>query len=921
LHSKVVNDVTDDLLCSKNIAETLETIVKKPFVDKDLRPLSQYNFDYLEKWSSKLEAMKEELQQIWKSHQEYLNEARKLCTFEHEYAKVSRPLLELTAELNVRTDIGLSLEESTTLLKELNSFKERTKDTYEEIKAIRERGFELIDSSHYSKSSIKLRCDEIRKQCDDFQDALETRESTLQTNVDVFKCLDQLDLWGKKGLDMLASQSLDEIQSSDGASKALEQIERFISSGDGLSIGKTNKLNRLAKKLDNQELNERVKNALERTREISEMLEKRENSLQKLSKPPARPVQPVKAIQNPALSPNKREKSNNPMALNQRTKKHSTELKKDIDVVVTSQPLRKRMSFRKSRRALLSLQDPSEYKEEDAELLKKSRLVMQELIDTERDYVNDIQCVIEGYYNAFDDPEFNIPFNLRGKKNIIFGNIEGIYRFHKTVFLKELENCLETPYRAGKVFLDKQDEFQLYAIYCKNKPNSEAHTEELEQKSTFLRDFQAKLGHKLPLCSYLLKPVQRIMKYQLLLQEMMKYTNKKNPALIEIQDAIKAVKKIVRNVNDVMHSSDLIGCPEDISTLGKLLLQDTFVVWNVQKNMLKNITNLRGKHRQIFLYERAVVFARREPREMDDGKEGVVYQYKSSIEMYNVGLTEFVKDNPCKFEVWVQKRNEVYLLQAKSKEIKESWVAEIRRLLVEQLNTAKEQKHGNQSGIRSTSSLAYVDPQRRGSAPNIAALPFSAPPDASDMLKNRFSFNELLVPHNTRSHLSSILLNDRRGSDMDLWRSSKSSTGVYLSPANSPDFPELDTSECWSDSEFEDDLDDDEAFEVNQEQDSVSQCSSHASSSEVSTKRTFSAIANHSSEEANELSLCEGDSLELVQTGDEGWWFMKNIVTKKEGWTPSSYLVEQNLKAGVHIEGQNQNAKVPSPRPRIETTV
>ena len=65
-------------------------------------------------------------------------------------------------------------------------------DTYEEIKAIRERGFELIEGNHYSKSSIKLRCDEIRKQCDDFQDALETRESTLQTNVDVFKCLDQV---------------------------------------------------------------------------------------------------------------------------------------------------------------------------------------------------------------------------------------------------------------------------------------------------------------------------------------------------------------------------------------------------------------------------------------------------------------------------------------------------------------------------------------------------------------------------------------------------------------------------------------------------------------------------------------------------------------------------------------------------------
>lgn len=49
------------------------------------------------------------------------------------------------------------------------------------------------------------------------------------------------------------------------------------------------------------------------------------------------------------------------------------------------------------------------------------------------------------------------------------------------------------------------------------------------------QDFQSKLGHKLPLYSYLLKPVQRITKYQLLLQEMMKYTSRKNPALVDLQ--------------------------------------------------------------------------------------------------------------------------------------------------------------------------------------------------------------------------------------------------------------------------------------------------------------------------------------------------------------------------------------------------
>ena len=78
---------------------------------------------------------------------------------------------------------------------------------------------------------------------------------------------------------MLASQSLDEIQSVDGASKALEQIEHFISNKEGLSIGKANKLDRLSTKLNNHEIKEKVGSALARTKEITEMLEKRENRL------------------------------------------------------------------------------------------------------------------------------------------------------------------------------------------------------------------------------------------------------------------------------------------------------------------------------------------------------------------------------------------------------------------------------------------------------------------------------------------------------------------------------------------------------------------------------------------------------------------------------------------------------------------
>ena len=42
--------------------------------------------------------------------------------------------------------------------------------------------------------------------------------------------------------------------------------------------------------------------------------------------------------------------------------------------------------------------------------------------------------------------------------------------------------------------------------------------EQLMEEDTILQNFQRQLGHQLPLSSYLLKPVQRLTKYQLLLK-------------------------------------------------------------------------------------------------------------------------------------------------------------------------------------------------------------------------------------------------------------------------------------------------------------------------------------------------------------------------------------------------------------------
>ena len=111
---------------------------------------------------------------------------------------------------------------------------------------------------------------------------------------------------------------------------------------------------------------------------------------------------------------------------------------------------------------------------DDPEARKKREQVMSELIETEKDYVDDLECIINGYLKEFEEAGNKIPAALHGKKNIIFGNIEQIYRFHSNDFLCELDANKDRPSQVWGLFFMKSTEFEMYATYCKNQPSSEA---------------------------------------------------------------------------------------------------------------------------------------------------------------------------------------------------------------------------------------------------------------------------------------------------------------------------------------------------------------------------------------------------------------------------------------------------------------
>ena len=58
---------------------------------------------------------------------------------------------------------------------------------------------------------------------------------------------------------------------------------------------------------------------------------------------------------------------------------------------------------------------------------------------------------------------------------------------------------------------------------------------------------------------------------------------------------------------------------------GKLLLHDSFTVWETKKNSIKPFTKLGGKSRQVFLFEKSIIFSK---KEYENGKELGTYLCK-----------------------------------------------------------------------------------------------------------------------------------------------------------------------------------------------------------------------------------------------------------------------------------------------------
>lgn len=194
-------------------------------------------------------------------------------------------------------------------------------------------------------------------------------------------------------------------------------------------------------------------------------------------------------------------------------------------------------------------------------MLEKRAKVVEELLQTERDYIRDLEMCIERIMVPLQQAQVpNIDFEG------LFGNMQMVIKVSK-----QLLAALEISDAVGPVFLGHRDELEgTYKIYCQNHDEAIALLEIYEKDEKIQKHLQDSLTdlkslynewgctNYINLGSFLIKPVQRVMRYPLLLMELLNSTPESHPDKVPLTNAVLAVKEINVNINEYKRRKDLV---------------------------------------------------------------------------------------------------------------------------------------------------------------------------------------------------------------------------------------------------------------------------------------------------------------------------------------------------------------------------
>lgn len=194
------------------------------------------------------------------------------------------------------------------------------------------------------------------------------------------------------------------------------------------------------------------------------------------------------------------------------------------------------------------------------------RTLITEMIQSERDYARDLKICADNFiYN-------NLIRQQLEKNGIILESIfrnldEVISVSDKLTTLLEEKNLCKRPENqlVGQCFIEIFDEIsQAYLVYCRDHEESRKAWTKAEENPQVRPLFQSALesikseSNCFDVPSILIKPVQRILKYPLLLQELVKFTEESHQDYQQSITAANMMTELAHEINEKKRQKELV---------------------------------------------------------------------------------------------------------------------------------------------------------------------------------------------------------------------------------------------------------------------------------------------------------------------------------------------------------------------------
>uniref|UniRef100_M4AT67 TIAM Rac1 associated GEF 1 n=1 Tax=Xiphophorus maculatus TaxID=8083 RepID=M4AT67_XIPMA len=261
----------------------------------------------------------------------------------------------------------------------------------------------------------------------------------------------------------------------------------------------------------------------------------------------------------------------------------------------------------------------------------KLRKVISELVETEKTYVKDLRCLIECYLKPLQKESFLTQDEL----DVLFGNLEEMVEF-QLEFLRTLEDGIRLVPDLER--LERVDQFKVNSFslnlriiwiffmtgrsmssYCCCFTHLLFSAKTDPEFKAFLAERNPRQQHSSTLESYLIKPIQRVLKYPLLLRELYSLTDPDSEEHYHLDVAMKAMNKVASHINEMQKLHEEYGAVFDQLineqtadnkqvldlSMGDLLLHSTVAWMNAPATFGKS---KKDPELSAFVFKTAVVF-------------------------------------------------------------------------------------------------------------------------------------------------------------------------------------------------------------------------------------------------------------------------------------------------------------------------